>query len=627
MDDGNNYFFKSVIKDQKNKNHVILFDNPLKIDKEFLFKIKKKINSKRLLEIFQDKNNPKILAEIYFNSEKFIIKKEHFVKIFVSLGDQNMKEYKNQFSYCVSKSFKMNMKIYDFLIKFESLEIIENRKKNKIFNYDLSKKLFQYASLSSKKYIEMFSKKNKKKNPFKIVSESSLEKNSNLKEDIIFPENTYLKKYRNAKNEKRIKSVVSKENEVENFSNKINNSENFNSKKIENLSENNKTLDHKKSERSSLSFNSKKSKKLIKKTKKITPNSKSEKSFDSFDEIIFPKRSRKINPLKIQPDLNQISKKIKKNIRLKKIKNETEELSKKSKQEENSKICPICICETNIINAKINSCGHIFCFDCLFEWSKITNKCPLCKSEFNYIKKMSGKNFLQKIKIKKKEQIIEEEEIDEELANAENFCYKCREETHANFLLVCDNCVLKCCHTFCLEPPLEFIPDNDWFCDFCVVNLEIVTNNPIANINLPNSNRRRERERRRIERERRKREQEILEREKAEKDRLKREKRVRKRSIQKKQGVNILKRNLRRTNNRRNNNERYFIDDDKLKGIEDNSEFDYLPISDNEKKQLDELAREMDEINKITKKKDKDLEKNLEDFLKDFDEEKKKKKI
>jgi len=34
---------------------------------------------------------------------------------------------------------------------------------------------------------------------------------------------------------------------------------------------------------------------------------------------------------------------------------------------------------------KLNSCDHFFCLYCIAEWSKVTNKCPLCKRRFNVI--------------------------------------------------------------------------------------------------------------------------------------------------------------------------------------------------------------------------------------------------
>lgn len=48
-------------------------------------------------------------------------------------------------------------------------------------------------------------------------------------------------------------------------------------------------------------------------------------------------------------------------------------------------------------------------------------------------------------------------------------------------MLVCDKCVRKCCHIYCLNPPLEFIPENEWLCDFCV-NKGFSSPNPTAGI-------------------------------------------------------------------------------------------------------------------------------------------------
>ena len=34
-------------------------------------------------------------------------------------------------------------------------------------------------------------------------------------------------------------------------------------------------------------------------------------------------------------------------------------------------------------------CSHSFCFDCIMDWSKVTNMCPLCKREFFKITKQT----------------------------------------------------------------------------------------------------------------------------------------------------------------------------------------------------------------------------------------------
>lgn len=77
--------------------------------------------------------------------------------------------------------------------------------------------------------------------------------------------------------------------------------------------------------------------------------------------------------------------------------------------------------------------------------------------------------------------MVENDEEDD-LLNADHFCYACNSEENHNVLLVCDHCVQKCCHIYCLNPPLEFVPDDEWYCDFCVETTNIVPRNPTAGI-------------------------------------------------------------------------------------------------------------------------------------------------
>jgi len=46
--------------------------------------------------------------------------------------------------------------------------------------------------------------------------------------------------------------------------------------------------------------------------------------------------------------------------------------------------------------------------------------------------------------------------------------------TNSEVLLVCDSCNFKCSHIFCLEPPINYIPKGEWFCDFCVKSKNLV---------------------------------------------------------------------------------------------------------------------------------------------------------
>lgn len=54
---------------------------------------------------------------------------------------------------------------------------------------------------------------------------------------------------------------------------------------------------------------------------------------------------------------------------------------------------------------------HKYCYRCIKDWSKVTNKCPLCKREFHCIDKKNKKGkSLYKLKVKNKEFKIEEED-------------------------------------------------------------------------------------------------------------------------------------------------------------------------------------------------------------------------
>jgi hypothetical protein len=81
-----------------------------------------------------------------------------------------------------------------------------------------------------------------------------------------------------------------------------------------------------------------------------------------------------------------------------------------------------------------------------------------------------------KKKKKKVETIAFEESSDEEeeqqeikekrKATALTLCMHCHKSSKQDVLLLCDMCD-DACHTFCLKPPLHYVPDDDWFCPQC----------------------------------------------------------------------------------------------------------------------------------------------------------------
>ena len=44
-----------------------------------------------------------------------------------------------------------------------------------------------------------------------------------------------------------------------------------------------------------------------------------------------------------------------------------------------------CICLGEVENRGKIACEHKFCFDCIHNWSKVTNTCPICKLAFKRI--------------------------------------------------------------------------------------------------------------------------------------------------------------------------------------------------------------------------------------------------
>jgi hypothetical protein len=64
-----------------------------------------------------------------------------------------------------------------------------------------------------------------------------------------------------------------------------------------------------------------------------------------------------------------------------------------------------------------------------------------------------------------------------EVRNTDDTCYVCKAVGDTEKLLVCDKCNFRCCHTTCLDPPLDFIPAENWYCKFCIAENEHLENN------------------------------------------------------------------------------------------------------------------------------------------------------
>lgn len=155
----------------------------------------------------------------------------------------------------------------------------------------------------------------------------------------------------------------------------------------------------------------------------------------------------------------------------------TRRLKKLSAIEEG--LCPICYVPFCGEPATLPPCNHRFCFPCIEEWARVTNVCPLCKAEFLHIKRGAESVPVER---RKAQHVYEETSEDRIIRNADDYCYACERSDNFNFMLICDKCLKKCCHMRCLDPPLEFLPESDWFCDYCVEEHGLDPTAPTANI-------------------------------------------------------------------------------------------------------------------------------------------------
>ncbi|XP_046483809.2 PHD and ring finger domains 1 isoform X2 [Neodiprion pinetum] len=128
--------------------------------------------------------------------------------------------------------------------------------------------------------------------------------------------------------------------------------------------------------------------------------------------------------------------------------------------------CPICLLSFKKQEiATPESCDHSFCLECLVEWSKNINTCPVDRQTFTLIlvRKNLGGKVIQQLPVTIKPPV--EEQIQEDATYCE-ICQQCDREDR---MLLCDGCDLGY-HLECLTPPMNEVPMDEWFCPECAQN-------------------------------------------------------------------------------------------------------------------------------------------------------------
>ncbi|XP_071617668.1 PHD and RING finger domain-containing protein 1 isoform X2 [Heliangelus exortis] len=131
--------------------------------------------------------------------------------------------------------------------------------------------------------------------------------------------------------------------------------------------------------------------------------------------------------------------------------------------DEDGENCPICLntFRDQAVGTPEN-CSHYFCLDCIVEWSKNANSCPVDRILFKYISIRAhfGGKILKKIPVENTKAQGSDGEDDP------TFCEVCGRSDREDRLLLCDGCDAGY-HMECLNPPLSEVPVDEWFCPGC----------------------------------------------------------------------------------------------------------------------------------------------------------------
>lgn len=133
--------------------------------------------------------------------------------------------------------------------------------------------------------------------------------------------------------------------------------------------------------------------------------------------------------------------------------------------------CYICLSPfENQAVGSLESCKHVFCLQCILQWSQTANTCPVDRVSFAFIlQRRCPRGDIQK-KIKVKTQRIKDYDEEEE-GSGVVICERCGRSDRQHRLLVCRQCDSGY-HMNCLTPPLTTVPEGYWTCPECALSLQ-----------------------------------------------------------------------------------------------------------------------------------------------------------
>ena len=127
--------------------------------------------------------------------------------------------------------------------------------------------------------------------------------------------------------------------------------------------------------------------------------------------------------------------------------------------------CPICLLPFRRQQLGTpSSCEHCFCLECLMEWSKNINTCPVDRQMFTtiHVRKELGGQIIRHVAVEVTPRV--EDELEDP-----TFCEVCHQSDREDRMLLCDGCDCGY-HLECLTPPMNEVPMEEWFCPECSQN-------------------------------------------------------------------------------------------------------------------------------------------------------------
>ncbi|XP_076637305.1 PHD and ring finger domains 1 [Colletes latitarsis] len=128
--------------------------------------------------------------------------------------------------------------------------------------------------------------------------------------------------------------------------------------------------------------------------------------------------------------------------------------------------CPICLLPFRRQQLGTPStCEHCFCLECLLEWSKNINTCPVDRQTFTviHVRDEVGGQITRHVPVE-----VDPRMEDEPLEDP-TFCEICHQSDREDRMLLCDDCDCGY-HLECLTPPMNEVPIGEWYCPECSQN-------------------------------------------------------------------------------------------------------------------------------------------------------------